>query len=127
MELKLTAEIKNTENPDLVKHAVVNIFGGIKLTTEDSRVIGSAKGRDSLKNMKKIITDQQIRDSSKDHLLRCIKGGKLTFELNKAAALMKRVNFIDFEVALGTIKVEIEDEDLEGLVDWLTLGKEKEC
>ena len=64
-----------------------------------------------------------IRDAVRSHLRMCTtEDGRLVFHLNKQVAYAGHVSLCDpeGESPLGPITVEIEDENVHELINWLT-------
>jgi predicted RNA binding protein with dsRBD fold (UPF0201 family) len=118
MELKITAKVNPTEDKGRVLEAVENIFPSVEFKVGET-ITGLSGDRMALHEFKEKLKTQVIRESARAFMLGHIEEETLAFGLNKQAALMGKVNFVDFDVALGTIRVEVKDRDLEGLVDWL--------
>jgi predicted RNA binding protein with dsRBD fold (UPF0201 family) len=119
MELKVKTNINPTESPEKLLKACENIFPSMEFKVIDGVLEASGSDRDDLAAFKEYLKIQEIKDTTRSFLLGHIDGGTLPFQLNKQAALMGKLNFVDFKIALGAIIVTIQDEDLEGLVEWL--------
>jgi hypothetical protein len=120
MELAVTADVNPTESKNKVLKALENIFPNLDFTDSGSSLQAKGKDQSTLEAFKKHLQIQQIRDSARAFLAKRADGGALSFELNKQAALMGKVSFVDFDVPLGAIEIEIKGKDLDVLVDWLT-------
>ncbi len=117
--MRVRAGVNPTEREGSVLKAVENLFLNTEFKKTGGFLEGSGRDRNDLAAFKELLARQQIRDTARRFLSKRMDGNGVSFELNKQAAFMGKVNFVDFEVALGAIGVEIEDDDLEGLVDWL--------
>lgn len=118
MELEIGAKVNPTEDREKVLEAIEDIFPSVEFKA-GSAITGASGDRMALQEFKEKLRGQGIRESARAFLTKRIDGETLAFGLNKQAALMGKVNFVDFEVALGTIRVGVKDKDLEGLVGWL--------
>ena len=119
MNLSVTAEVKGTEDKEKVLKAVENLFPSLEFEEKEGVLVGAGVDRNDLAAFKELLKIQQIRGTAKGFLFKHHGAGKLIFDLNKQAAFMGKVNFVDFEIALGTIRVEVEEKELDGLIEWL--------
>jgi hypothetical protein len=121
MDIRVRARIHPTEDPEKVRKAVENLFPGLAMEIEKGWWIGRGEGRGCLRRVYELLRSQGILDSGREVLVSGARRGEktLTFALNKQAAYMGVLNLSE-ESPLGPIRVEIAEEDLEGLIDWLT-------
>jgi uncharacterized protein len=119
------AEIYPTESEDNVKVAVNNVLGNAAITVKPS-VKGStltavAKGQDSLIKLRNLMRNDRIRDAARRLLFKSIRGNMISFCLNKQVAFVGHVSFSEqtAESPLGPIKVSIEAEYPQQLIEWL--------
>ncbi len=117
MRVRISTPLNPTEDPEKVKRAVKNIFPDADLDIAGAELIGSAK---SLEKFKEILAEQRIRDTARDFLSGKIQGNSLKFSISKQAAYMGKISFGGVRPALGEIEVEIEDENPDRVVEWLT-------
>jgi predicted RNA binding protein with dsRBD fold (UPF0201 family) len=116
MRITLEARVYPTEDPQLVRQAMLNIFPD---AVDDEELHGATGAGPSTVVMRsgdtgklaRRVAEQMIRDSARSALLRSAGAGRLDFCLNKQAALANRVNFTDCGSLLGDIRVVIECED----------------
>jgi len=124
--VKVEAESYPTESPEKVFRAVERIFPKISLNIkwlDSSAVIeGSGEGLEVLENLKRMIRDRRIRAAAKSILKSSITEDKLIFYLNKQAAYAGKISFTEpyLESPLPPIKVTIESERIDDLIEWLT-------
>lgn len=124
--VKVEAEVYPTEDPDKVLKAVKNIFPRLELSVKwfDSSAIieGSGEGLDALENLKRLLRERRIRTAARGILKSSINGDVLVFHLNKQAAYVGKVSFVEpfLESPLPSIKVEVRSNNLEGVISWLT-------
>lgn len=122
MKLFVRAEVHLTENPDKVKAAIRKLFEiavGEKEGESVKYLIATGEGRESLKRFYTLLRSQSILDSARSVLLSKIEGNKTSFSLNKQAAYAGVISFSE-STLLGGIEVEIYDEEIEKLIDWLS-------
>jgi hypothetical protein len=119
------AEIHPTESEDSVKAAVNNVLGDAVITIKPSVKGGTltaiAKGQNSLLNLRNMLCNDRIRDASRRLLFKSIRGNMISFYLNKQVAFSGHVSFSEetAESPMGPIKVNIETDNPEQLIDWL--------
>jgi uncharacterized protein len=119
VELDVRAKANPTEDENKLLKALENTFPSLDFRKKGGFLAAKSCDKSDLSVLKAHIKNQQIRETARSFMLHNIDGDKLRFNLNKQAAFMGSVNFVDFEIALGAIIVTIQDEDLEGLVEWL--------
>ena len=118
-------EINPTESEDNVKVAVNNVLGDaaitIKPSIKGSTLTAIAKGQDSLVKLRNMLHNDRIRDASRKLLFKSIRGNMINFCLNKQVAFAGHVSFSEetAESPLGPIRVNIETDNPEQLIDWL--------
>jgi predicted RNA binding protein with dsRBD fold (UPF0201 family) len=119
------AEINPTESEDKVKAAVTNVLGNASITIKPSHkgstLNADAKGQDSLIKIRNLLRNDRIRDSTRKLLFRSISGNKISFCLNKQVAFAGHVSFSEetAESPLGPIRVTIETDNPQQLIEWL--------
>lgn len=113
--LKAKTRVYPTENEEKLKKAVKNIFD-IELKREDDYLIGKSRKIESLDILKEKLKSQAIRNSARSIFLKNVTGKKLKFRLNKQAAFVGVVNFLESS-KLGEIEVEIESDDITEIID----------
>jgi uncharacterized protein len=118
-------EIYPTESEDNVKVAVSNVLDNvtvtIKTSVKGSTLITTAKGQDSLIKLRNMLHNDRIRDAARRLLFKSISGNMISFYLNKQVAFAGHVSFSEetAESPLGPIKIDIEAEHPQQLVEWL--------
>ena len=119
------AEINPTENEDNVKAAVNNFLDNasitIKPSIKGSTLTAIAKGQDSLVKLRNMLHNDRIRDASRKLLFKSIRGNMISFCLNKQVAFVGHISFSEktAESPLGPIRVNIETENPQQLIEWL--------
>jgi hypothetical protein len=118
-------EINPTENEDNVKAAVNNFLDNatmtIKPSIKGSSLTAVAKGQESLSKLRNLLRNDRIRDASRRLLFKSIRGNMISFYLNKQVAFVGHISFSQesAESPLGPIRVNIETDTPEQLIDWL--------
>jgi len=119
------AEINPTESEDKVKTAVNNVLDNasitIKPSIKGSTLTAQAKGQVSLFKLRNLLHNDRIRDAARRLLFKSIRGNTITFCLNKQVAFAGHVSFSEetAESPLGPIRVTIETDNTEQLIEWL--------
>jgi predicted RNA binding protein with dsRBD fold (UPF0201 family) len=118
-------QINPTENEESVKAAVNNFLDNatitIKPSIKGSSLTAVAKGQDSLFKLRNLLHNDRIRDASRRLLFKSIRGNMISFYLNKQVAFVGHISFSEesSESPLGPIRVNIETDDPEQLIDLL--------
>lgn len=126
MRIRVEAEVYPTESEEKVVRAIRNVFPGLELRVRrldgSALVEGEGEGREVLENLKNMIRMRRIRAAARAVLKSSLQEGRLVFYLNKQAAYAGHVSFTEpvGESPLPPIRVEVEAEDLEELITWLT-------
>ncbi|WP_457556279.1 RNA-binding domain-containing protein [Candidatus Pyrohabitans sp.] len=122
MRISIRAEVFPTESVEKVRKAVENLFPGLtyEVVEEGDRryLLASGEGRDHLQRFHTRLRELRILDAARSVMLGSLRKGRVSFRLNKQAAFAGYVNFSE-EAPLGAIEVEIEDEGIGDVVDWL--------
>ncbi|TRO52267.1 hypothetical protein E2P63_03710 [Candidatus Bathyarchaeota archaeon] len=131
IQLKIEAQINPTEESEKVKQAVENIFGAItfkiKPKTWGQLLIGETSGTVGLTKLSNIIKREQIVSAARKVLRNSATETKITFYLNKQVAYAGHISFSQqsAESPLGPIKIEIQCDNTQKLIDWLTPRRPK--
>ena len=115
---KITAQARSypTEDREKVRQSLLAIFPGSEVEETEKGLTAITMSGDKLRQ---IILDTHIRDSARSVMLRGRDGSSTKFRLNKQAALMGKVSFLEGGAALGGIDVTVEDDDIDGAIDFL--------
>jgi uncharacterized protein len=119
------AEIYPTESEDKVKDAVNNFLDDAAITVKPavkgSTLTAVAKGQNSLLKLRNLLRNDRIRDASRRLFFKSTRGNMISFCLNKQVAFSGHISFCEetAESPLGPIKVNIETDNPEQLIDWL--------
>jgi predicted RNA binding protein with dsRBD fold (UPF0201 family)/dephospho-CoA kinase len=110
-----------TEVEERVRKAVENVFPGTRLTLiKKEGCVDRLEGTTpSLSAMHELLRRQQILDTARNSFYKGLAGKEISFRLNKQAALMGYVNFLDHDALLGGINVNVETDEPELIIDWL--------
>ena len=121
MKCEMTAKVplNPTEDLDKVIKALSNIFDYDELEIGDDYVSISGK-RESLIKLKELLEQRRIRNTARKILSVGAHDRVIFFRLNKQAALAGVVNFAEAGISpLGEIKVKIETDDVNVVIDWV--------
>ena len=124
MQIKVEPNIKPSEDPTKVERAIKNIFPEIDLKNDGDFLKGESDKLEALESLKNKLGLQAIRDSARRKLKSGKRNDKILFQLNKQAATVSKINFYEAETPLGPIKVSIESEKTEDIIDYLAPKKE---
>jgi len=123
--IRVETEVNPTEAEEKVKLAVANMFGDISLQTKPSyrgsMLTGEAKGQEALVKLRNLLRMDRVRDAARKVFFRSLRGGTISFCLNKQVAFAGHVSFSEAiaESPLGPLNIIIECENPRQLIDWL--------
>lgn len=123
--MQVEVEVNPTEDPAKVKQAVENVLGMLEFEEKPKRrgslLVGRARGMESLSKFGNLLRRERIRAAARTVLFQGLRGGVITFYLNKQVAYAGHVSFSEpvGESPLGPIRVEIKGDNLSELIDWL--------
>lgn len=112
-KVEIYCPVKPSEDPEIVRDAILSIFPDADLEQDDRSFRGTA----NLDRFSKAIRKQKILDATRSVLIKNMKGDRTRMDLNKQVATVGKVSFADKRPVLGAIEVTIEDEDLQRLID----------
>jgi predicted RNA binding protein with dsRBD fold (UPF0201 family) len=118
-------EIYPTESEENVKASVTSFLDNVaiivKPAAKGSTLSAIAKGQESLIKLRYMLRNDRIRDAARRFLFKSIRGNMISFCLNKQVAFAGHISFSEqtAESPLGPIRVNIETDNTEQLIDWL--------
>ena len=118
-------DINPTESEEKVKKAVWNMFGDmpteVKPVQKGSILTAEGKGLEALSTLRSVLRKDHIRDASRKALFHGLRGDTFIFYLHKQVASAGHVSFSEAEAEspLGPIRVTVQTDDPQQLVDWL--------
>src|SRR5271157_3935397 len=116
----LSALVFPTEPEEKVRHAIENIFPGARLQMiKQKGYVDRLEGSAGLERLHELLREKRILDTARSAMFKGLKSHEISFELNKQAAFMGELSFLDYEMPLGGIYVTIHYEDAMRIVDWL--------
>jgi predicted RNA binding protein with dsRBD fold (UPF0201 family) len=123
--LQLEVDVNPTESEEKVRRAVWNLFGDMPTSLKPARrgdvLVGEGKSREVLVTLRNLLKRDRIRDAARKVLYHSLRGNTFTIYLNKQAAFAGHVSFSEAEAEspLGPIRVTVQSEDPDALLDWL--------
>lgn len=127
MEILVATGLNPTESRERVSKAIGNIFPSLGFKEKKSKeqctlLEGSGNDKKDMAALKELLKQQHIRTSARAFMFDKAEENLLSFGLSKQAAYTGKISFVDFDVALGPIWVELKEESpekLELLIEWL--------
>jgi len=113
-EIIIRTPLFPTEDVEKVRDAILNIFPDAEIDIVDDQLLGRAK---SVERFAEILRDNKIRDAARSQILHGNRGGKAVFWLSKQVAAVGKVNFTGKNDILGSMEVQLIDDDMESLVN----------
>ena len=122
LNVKVFCEINTSEESSKVNTAVRNIFPNLEISINRHQIIGKSSSIESLTNISESINIKNTKNILQRILKQNTDGHSTWFYLNKQAAFVNMVvlcNESD-ESPLGPIKVVIEANNIENIIQSLT-------
>jgi predicted RNA binding protein with dsRBD fold (UPF0201 family) len=116
IDVSVYSLVNPTERVERVADAIENIFPGLIMEIQDTR-IEALGGPEAIENFRKLLREQRILDAARSVIFEGKMGNKIQFSLNKQAAFMGKLSFPPEEEPLGSIHVQISGS--EEIIDWL--------
>ena len=112
--IEITCPVYPSEDPEKVKTAILKVFPNATLEESDTGIKGTT---DNFDRFSKQIRKQKILDTTRSVMLHGKRGDRTRIFLNKQVAFVGKISFCEEKTILGTMKVVIIDEDIDGLID----------
>jgi uncharacterized protein len=118
-------EIYPTESEENVRTSITSFLDNkaitVKSVAKGSTLTAVAKGQESLIKLRNMLRNDRIRDAARRLLFKSIRGNMISFCLNKQVAFSGHISFSEqtAESPLGPIRVNIETDNAEQLINWL--------
>jgi len=122
-DLSIRASIYPTEDEERINNAILNLFPDAKITIEDN-VLNAISP--NMNYFTQRVKEQKIQDSARQILKSSIHNNELIFYLNKQAAFMGKVNFTEGDSILGDIKIIIDADMPDTIIQQITGMQEDE-
>lgn len=125
LSILIRTPLRDTENPQKVKQAILNVVSSVSFETERSDgtcyLVVESKELSTLSPLHRKLREQRILETARTILKKNASKDSVTFFLNKQAAYAGHIHFCEpeRESPLGPITVKISSENLDHLIDWL--------
>ena len=119
--VQVLCDINISEDVSKVKNAVLNVFPDLRISIADSQLVGKSNDITYLTNISELIHNKKTNNAFERILKKNTNENSTWFFLNKQAAFVEIValcNDAD-ESSLGPIKVILEADDIESVIELL--------
>ncbi|MCL2148883.1 MAG: hypothetical protein FWH47_06055 [Methanomassiliicoccaceae archaeon] len=110
---RISCPVCPSEDPEKVAAAILSIFPDASI--EETAV--GFEGTAGMDRFCELIRRQKILDSTRSMMFKGARGGQITLHLNKQVAFVGKVSFTDPGTVLGTLRVAIETDEPEHVID----------
>jgi len=122
--VELRASVSPSEDPQKVLAAMLKVLGDCEFSVEEGESSIRLRSGSSrcLQKLHDQLRDRHVRDAARRLMLRLLEGNTLRLMLNRqaAAAGVLALCTTATESPLGPLKMEIESDEPQQLIDWLT-------
>ena len=121
-KVQVSCQINPSEDPSKVETAILNIFPDLEISISDKLLIGKSNGMNTLSNISESIRSKNTKNIYQRILEKNSNENSTWFYLNKQAAFVNTVSLCNEsnESPLGPIKVVLEGNDIENIIQSLT-------
>ena len=121
-KVQVSCQINPSEDPSKVETAVLNIFPELEISISDELLIGKSNDIGTLSNISESIHTKNTKNIYQRILKKNSNENSTWFYLNKQAAFVNTVSLCNEsnESPLGPIKVVLEGNDIENIIQSLT-------
>ena len=121
-KVQVSCQINPSEDPSKVKTADLNIFPDLEISISDELLIGKSNDMDTLSNISESIHSKNTKNIYQRILKKNSNENSTWFYLNKQAAFVNTVSLCNEsnESPLGPIKVVLDGNDIENIIQSLT-------
>ena len=121
-KVQVSCQINPSEDPSKVKTSILNIFPDLEISISDKLLIGKSNGMNTLSNISESIRSKNTKNIYQRILKKNRIESSTWFYLNKQAAFVNTVSLCNEsnESPLGPIKVVLEGNDIENIIQSLT-------
>ena len=121
-KVEVSCQINPSEALSKVKTAVLNIFPDLEISISDELLIGKSNDMNTLSNISESIHSKNTKNIYQRILEKNSNENSTWFYLNKQAAFVNTVSLCNEsnESPLGPIKVVLEGNDIENIIQSLT-------
>jgi uncharacterized protein len=123
-KIRARSHVNPTEDLQKVIKSLSNVFDYDEIELGEGYVEISGE-ISCLQPLKEYLEKGRIRDTARKIMLKGKSSGEITFNLNKQAAYVGKINLVDNELSsLGEIEVTITANNTDEVVDWLCKKEE---
>ncbi len=110
-----------SEDPKKVQQALSNIFENVEIKLGKNSIKASSENLEVLEKIFEVIHSRKTQRIYRKHLNNNLVDDSTWFYLNKQAAFVNTIALCDeaAESPLGPIKVILESDDVESVIEWL--------
>ena len=121
-KVQVSCQINPSEDPSKVETAILNIFPDLEISISDKLLLGKSNGMNTLSNISESIHSKNTKNIYQRILKKNSNQNSTWFYLNKQAAFVNTVSLCNEsnESPLGPIKVVLEGNDIENIIQSLT-------
>ena len=121
-KVQISCQINPSEDPSKVETAILNIFPDLEISISDKLLLGKSNGMNTLSNVSESIRSKNTKNIYQRILKKNSNENSTWFYLNKQAAFVNTVSLCNEsnESPLGPIKVVLEGNDIENIIQSLT-------
>ena len=121
-KVQVSCQINPSEDPSKVETAILNIFPDLEISISDKLLIGKSNYMNTLSNISESIHSKNTKNIYQRILKKNSNENSTWFYLNKQAAFVNTVSLCNEsnESPLGPIKVVLEGNDIENIIQSLT-------
>ena len=121
-KVQVSCQINPSEDPSKVETAILNIFPDLEISISDKLLIGKSNGMNTLSNISESIRSKNTKNIYQRILKKNSNENSTWFYLNKQAAFVTTVSLCNEsnDSPLGPIKVVLEGNDIENIIQSLT-------
>ena len=121
-KVQVSCQINPSEDPSKVETAILNIFPDLEISISDELLIGKSNDMNTLSNISESIHSKNTKNIYQRILKKNSNENSTWFYLNKQAAFVNTVSLCNEsnESPLGPIKVVLEGNDIENIIQSLT-------
>ncbi len=123
IKLRIETPLNPSEDPEKVKKAIRNIFGGreLNLVQEGDRISAETEDIKVIHIIYEKIRARNILGVARRILIKNTSGNSTWLQFNKQSAMVKAVNICEDEAEspLGPIKLTMYAKEIQKLINWL--------
>lgn len=114
LSIDISCPVYPSEDAEKVRTAILKVFPDAAVEEADKGLVAKSG---SIDHFSKQIRKQKILDTTRSVMIRGQRGNITRFFLNKQVAFVGKISFCEEKTILGTMKVVIESDDMDSLID----------